>query len=161
MSIGVILFDALMLVTMAAVIASSRRAWRNEHPWFDTDCRVRWSGGYPSWRGWVRVQGVIAPTVFAGGAVIFVVQSTGVHGGAWEAARAIAGLVLFVVLGAGAGVWLFNRPKWLVAPHLRHQPGMVAELLGERCKPTPTPRPRRRRRGPPDAQPRPLPPADG
>jgi hypothetical protein len=159
MTVGVVLFDLFMLVTMAAIVASSRRAWRNEHPWFDTDLPVRWRGGLPSWRGWVRVQGVVAPAVVVIGVLLFVIQSTGVHGGVWEAVRAIAGLGICALLVVGARIWLFNRPKRLVAPHLRHQPGMLAELGGERCQPTPTAQPRRRR-GAPDQEPLPSPPPD-
>lgn len=159
MTVGVILLDLFMVVTMVAIVASSRRAWRNEHPWLDTDLPVRWRGGLPSWRGWVRVQGIVAPVVVVIGVPLVVIQSTGISGGAWEIARAIASIAVCVDLVFGARVWLFNRPKWLVAPHLRHQPGMLAELGGDRCQPTPSPPPRRRRGGP-DQEPLPAPPPD-
>jgi hypothetical protein len=159
MTVGVILFDLFMVATMAAIVASSRRAWRNEHPWLDTDLPVRWRGGLPSWRGWVRVQGIVGPAVVVIAVPLFVIQSTGVSGGAWETVRAIAGLAIGVDLLLGARVWLFNRPKWLVAPHLRHQPGMLAELGGDRCAPSPTPKPWPRR-GRRDQEPLPSPPPD-
>jgi hypothetical protein len=107
------------------------------------------------------VQSVIAPAVFVIAVPLFVVQSTGVHGGAWEVVREIAGLVICAVVVAGAWVWLFNRPKWLVAAHLRHQPGAIAEFFGERVARSPTPQPRRRRRDAADPEPLPAPPPDG
>ena len=36
-------------------------------------------------------------------------------------------------------VILLNRPKRVVAPHHRHQHGLIAELLGKRSAPTPPP----------------------
>lgn len=160
MSVVLLLVDVLMLTATVAVVRSSRMAWRNEHPWLDPDLpRVWWYGGRPSWRGWVRTQSVVAPAVFVVAAPLFVVGSTGVSGGAFETVEAVAGLLLCAIVVVGARVWLFNRPKWLVAPHLRHQPGMLAELGGERCQPTPTPQPRRRR-GLADEKPMPSPPPD-
>jgi hypothetical protein len=159
MTAAAIVLDVLVVLTTAAILVSARRAWRNEQPWLDPDAPRAWTGGLPSWRGWVRVQAVIVPTVFVIAAPLFVIQSTGVGGGAWDTVRAVAGLVICGVLLAGARVWLFNRPRWLVAPHLRHQPGMIAESLGERCAPTPLPR-RPRRRGARDQEALPAPPPD-
>ncbi len=36
-------------------------------------------------------------------------------------------------------VFLFNRPRWAVVPHLRHQHGAIAEWSGQQSAPTPEP----------------------
>jgi hypothetical protein len=60
-----------------------------------------------------------------------------------SAAHAIG--LLFSALAAllavlAATITFFNRPRFLVPPHLRHQPGAIAEWLGEPVRPTEPPR---------------------
>ena len=37
-------------------------------------------------------------------------------------------------------MWFFNRPRWLVAPHLRHHPGLPREIGGKKPRRTPVPK---------------------
>jgi len=52
----------------------------------------------------------------------------------------VFGIAVVANLVALVTIFLLNRPKFLVAPHHRHQKGLLLELLGRRSAPTPPPR---------------------
>jgi hypothetical protein len=144
-TVGVIAFDVMLVTVGVAFALWGRKLWRNELPAVHTDMpSPRWAGNLASWRAWVRVQAFVLPFIMAAGAPVGVLVSTGASGAGVEIVKAVYGVTALAAIVAGVGVWLLNRPKRLVPPHLRHQPGMIAELLGERCRPTPPPGPPKR-----------------
>jgi hypothetical protein len=144
-TVGVIAFDVMLVTFGVAVALWGRKLWRNELPAVHTDMpSPRWAGSLASWRAWVRVQCFVLPFIFAVFAPVGVLLSTGASGVGIEIVKVVYALVALAAIVAGFGVWFLNRPKRLVPPHLRHQPGMIAERLGERCRPTPPPGPRKR-----------------
>jgi hypothetical protein len=146
MTIGAVAFDVMLVTVGVAFVLWARKLWRNESPAVYTDLpSPRWAGSLAAWRGWVRVQCFVLPFIFAVFAPVGVLLSTGASGVGIEIVKVVYALVAVAAIVAGFGVWLLNRPKRLVPPHLRHQPGMIAELLGERCASTPPPSPPKRR----------------
>jgi hypothetical protein len=142
-SLGVIAVDALVVLGVVLQVWWSRKVWRNEAPASHPDIP---SVGWPwwrsdrAWRGWVRMQTFVVPLIVIPLALLFVVDSTGASGLAAGLIDALALLAMIVGAAAAPLVVLFNRPKRLVAPHLRRQPGLIAELLGERPADVPAPR---------------------
>lgn len=135
----VVVFDVLLAVTTAALLRLAPRVWRNEAGLTADVPIATWIWGTAAWRGFVRASTLVFPVCWALVAPAFVLGT--VTGAAWAEAVGLTlggagGLFLFV---GGAAVGLFNRPRWLVAPHLRQQPGMLAELLGAPVPQTPPP----------------------
>lgn len=122
------------------------KAWRNEgnalnpHRPF-----AAWPFGAPLWRGWLRAATVSAFTSVLLG-IWVAIDSSSLNSSAWGiAAGGLLGLV-FAGFTLGASITLFNRPKNLVVPHLRNQPGALAEWQGVEVPPAPPPRLSGRRR---------------
>jgi hypothetical protein len=115
------------------------RMWRNEWNTWDPD-RVAswWPYGGALWRAVLRFSpaGGAAGVLTGLSAFLLSFESDGLYGGGLVLAILALG-VFFVVC---ASIALFNRPKRLVAPHLRDQPGAIGEWLGRPVPPTPPPR---------------------
>jgi hypothetical protein len=135
---GVFYAAALLMATFATV--ALRKGWRNEGP-LDTDKpSLRWPGSLAAWRGHVRCQSVCGPVALLLGTAAVVIDRAGGSADAPHIVAAMVGLpVAILVFVAMPFVYLFNKPKWLVAPHLRHQPGRISEALGDPVRPTPAP----------------------
>ncbi len=133
-------FTVLIALKLPAV-------WRNEHG-FDPDVPPPgWIFDPASWRALVRTYPATVGMMAFG--VPFALLS--VFPDAAPPAMYVTGAatLAFTVLAVSTAV--ANRPKWLVAPHLRHQPGLIAEWGGAPCADTPPPKnapawQRRRRR---------------
>lgn len=114
------------------------KLWRNEggfhsdtpHPW--------WPWGIRLWRASVRAA-PLGCTVFIVGAVIPLtwLVTDELWNGVVTGILAMTGAAIFSL---GLTIILFNRPKRIVAPHHRHQRGLIAELSGKRSSPTPPPK---------------------
>jgi hypothetical protein len=152
MSLLTALALAVCFVAFALWVRFGRRVWRNEWKWAwnPDEVPVWWDHGGPLWRGFVRVSPVCGGLIglLAAAAVLLSFDDPLIYAiGQFVGALAVGGL------GLPACIVLFNRPKTLVAPHLRHQPGALAEWGGAEVLPTEPPRP------PGDASNAPGPPA--
>jgi hypothetical protein len=125
----------VLSVGLAGVaFATLRRVWNNELG-HNPDVPPRWWGfGLALWRGFVRLNPVAGP-MFAGAAVALAAAKWAPE---WLAAPVVLLLgVPFLVVPFS--VVLLGRPKCVIAPHLRHQPGAIREWLGAKVAPTPPP----------------------
>jgi len=116
------MIPAFLAVFMLAMwIAGAPRLWRGES---DVDEPApAWPFGAPAWRGVIRSFIVGPPCialVFAGGAVAELTDAD-------DLGMAIAAFGLLAVVALHVPILLFNRPKALVPPPLRDQPGALRE----------------------------------
>lgn len=121
-----LIFSFLFLGVIYAVVA--RRVWRGESG-LDGDVPPEWwFVGDATWRGVARAYIATGPfvlVVFAGGLIAEFTD-------AYDAGMAVAvGGILLGALVHGSIV-LFNRPHALVPPHLRDEPGALAERRARR-----------------------------
>lgn len=147
MSAGNLIDVAVVLAISFGCAMMLPRIWRGwlieKSLWYQGAWRTRgevmfawWPWGDTSRRGAIR--GFVA-TVFAGWAFAIAIvtgdASAYLHKGAAEAARILAFvfLGLFVVgLIIHFSVMLFNRPKFIVPPPQRNEPGVIAERAARR-----------------------------
>jgi hypothetical protein len=132
MSAGLIVAVTVCLVGFGLSVAVGPWIWRNEWAYaWDPD-----EGG-ALWRGFVRITplggpllglGALAALLFASGSAVL------------YAVGQVVGLAVMAVIALMITVILFNRPRSVVAPHLRTQPGAIGELLGRKVPPTAAPR---------------------
>lgn len=114
------------------------RLWRNELGWNPDRPPAFWVFDLTAWRGLVRAS-ILATPLFLGIAPGYVLDNAGTQGG-FATGLIVVSVLVAVSLGCVAvAVFLFNRPKWAVVPHLRHQSGAIAEWRGKRSAPTPAP----------------------
>jgi hypothetical protein len=114
----------------------ARRLWTNElRRTFDPDVAPSgWIFGDALWRGWFRVAflGYLVVSLFGLAGLLWLVDGETVNlVGGYAAALAVL-LMVFAV-----PIVLLNRPKFLVVPWLRDQPGAIAEWRGAEVPPTP------------------------
>jgi hypothetical protein len=141
-----VFFDVVAIALVAMLVLAAPKLWRNEAgPWTDDSPPPRsWSGWKRSragWRGIVRLLGLAMPLAYVPILLIIVLATLGASGPAFDAvAIVVLGAATVFMVTAMPAVFLFNRPRWLVAPHLRHQPGYIAERFnGTHVEPTPPP----------------------
>ena len=146
MSTGDWLLFAIAGALGLAGLVGIRRLWRRETTFYD---RVPgwWIWSDALWRGFVR-----ALPVGAVGFLMFI--ATGITAAlvpevppsetccgfarpVWAVALILVPFCLIMLLLAT--IVLFNWPAALVPPHLRGQPGLIREWLGDRRKKTPSP----------------------
>ena len=131
--------QAIVLILLLALMfgASLRmlRVWRDSNTSeriFKT-MRSWWFWGDPLLRGWIRALPVgliggwlLVDSMIAAAALATETITSGVGFGILT----LLVIGLFVSLGMVATIMLFNRPRFAVPPHLRDQPGAVAEWRG-------------------------------
>lgn len=126
---------AVLFVVAGSVLMPS--IWRNERGHDPDRPPAMWGFGIVLWRATVRLVPLSVPACLVGVAVVL----TGAGGDESPSpVSLIAGFASLVLLALIFSVALFNRPKSIVAPHLRHQPGALAEWLGQAPAPTPPPK---------------------
>jgi hypothetical protein len=140
MSLPIVLATAVCLGAFALWLRFGRRVWRNEWKWAWNPDQVPdwWDYGGPLWRGFVRISPVSGASL--GLLALAAVLLSFDHPTIYAVGQGVAFLAV-VVLGLAGVIVLFNRPRSLVAPHLRHQPGALAEWRGQEALPTEPPRP--------------------
>jgi hypothetical protein len=140
MSGSLIVAVTICFVAFGLSIAVGPRVWRNEwaYAWNPDE-------GGPLWRGFVRITPLGGPLLGLGGLASLLLKS---GSDALYVVGQVVGFAILVVIVLIVTVILFNRPRWVVAPHLRAQPGAIGELLGRTVPSTAAPRhrPLRRRR---------------
>ena len=123
----------------AAWIWLMPRFWRNERGVHSDTPHPYWPWGVRFWRAAVRT-GPLAGTMFVAAAVLIpaveLVTDEVVRG----IMMGVTAVVVVVIIVCGFTIILFNWPKRFVAPHHRHQRGLVAELVGKPSAPTPPPK---------------------
>ena len=140
----------MIVVATIALGAGSILAWSQAPKLWRHETRI-WDGRAPSWwlwgealfRGWVRslVIGTAAGTamVFALGVMLVVQPDLDNPQSSQESQLEV------VAIGVALGVWilltlmlfsviLFNRPKFVVPPHLRNERGAIQLWLNKRSK---------------------------
>lgn len=139
MSVYEILITGILLLGGLRSAWVLPRIWRNELGWDPDRSPAFWGFDLASWRGLVRCSFLAGP-MFLAAAPGYALDSAGADG-AWAEilvvlSAAVTVPILFVVMPC---VFLFNRPRWAVVPHLRHQHGAIAEWRGKRSASTPEP----------------------
>ena len=124
-----LVFALLFLGVIYVLVA--RKVWGGESG-LDGDVPPDWWFlGAATWRGIARAYVATGPflLLFCAGALAAEVTD------AYDAGMAVsvAGLLLGVLVHAS--IVLFNRPKALVPPHLRDEPGALAERRQRRARP--------------------------
>jgi hypothetical protein len=121
---GLWILTAILGVVLAGTVRTAWRAWRGQSGELDRVLGT-WPFSPASWRGVVRALPVFAlwGTAFFAGGVLARIGEHSVDGvvGAVGAAVFVFGAV------CSAGVILFNRPRFVVPPSRRHEPGLLAE----------------------------------
>lgn len=119
MTVGALVF--VPLSTRGAL-----RLWRDRTRIFD-ETQAWWLWGDPLWRGYVRWL-TVAGLTFAFDLVLIAGLLWGPDA---DATLLVLGIPLLLSMAIavvlGAGIVLFNRPRAAVPPHLRDQPGALAE----------------------------------
>ena len=138
MSAYEVLSVLVMLVFGVLCTRMSPRVWRNEFGWNPDRPASFWPWGRTLWRGFIRVIPLGGPLMLAI-APGYGLDNAGVDGAAATTIVAASVTLGLLILSLCVGAFLFNRPKWAVAPHLRHQQGAVGEWRGRTSEPTPPP----------------------
>lgn len=137
----IVVVYALGLFMIGVSVAWMRQSWSNTGHALHADApRLLWTGSLATWRAHVRWTAFCGPLALILATVAVLIAATGTHGALYDFVMLVllAAVVLLVFVATPA-IWLFNKPKRLVPPHLRHQPGHVAEVLGEPVQLTPAP----------------------
>lgn len=117
----------VMAVLAVAGVLLLPRIWRGDlASTYDDASRDVWLWGEPLRRGFIRGLhlGILGTIV-----LVFLVFTTA-DLEPTESVGPVAGTAVglfFVLLALSGSVVLFNRPRWAVPPHARHQPGAVHE----------------------------------
>jgi hypothetical protein len=122
MTVGALVFVPLCLRGVRSIWREPVRLFAEPFPW--------WVWGAPLWRGYVRGMVAVGAT--------FVTDLVAVMALIWlPGGDAVVIAVVPLLVGSLAvgfvlmlTIVLFNRPRRLVPPYLRDQPGAVAEWLG-------------------------------
>lgn len=142
MTVGDVVVVLIVLAGFGLWLFWIPRWWRNEPAWsYDPDRPPpAWPYGAALWRSGVRTNALAGPVAL----LLAVLYALDASSAGWtRAAFLVAAVPFCAVLGLAVTVVLFNRPRWAVVPHMRHQPGLLAEWRGARAEPTE--RPARRR----------------
>lgn len=141
MSLGFLVLGAVLFASTALILWNAPRVWRNERGMDADSPPANWMWGRPAWRGFVRGVSLVLPLemTLLSLTLLTVAISGGDDAGLSMLSSVLACFTTFVIIAGHGCAGLLNRPKWLVAPHLRHQPGMIAEIFGAPVENTPPP----------------------
>lgn len=122
---AIFLFSALFMAVIFVLVG--RKVWNGESELDGDFPPADWPFGKPSWRGAARSYTAAAPCL-----VLILLAFTAQELLGTETAAGDVALVVGTVLGLGAllivaSITPFNRPRLLVPPHLRSEPGLLAE----------------------------------
>jgi hypothetical protein len=114
------------------------RVWRNDRG-LHTDTPPPGTRAKPWWRAFVRAQPVGAMVFMAIIPPTFLLEFVSEGSTVGIVCRALIGLAGLAAFTLVPAVVLYNRPSFLVAPHHRKLPGLLAERRGEPPPPVPPP----------------------
>lgn len=106
-----------------AYFAVGRKAWRGETAFDGTVPPAWWPFSLPVWRGVGRSFVAVVPFLL----VMFIGGLIAEFSSAEDLGLSIAALGLLGVPFIQAPIVFFNRPRWLVPPHQRDEPGALEE----------------------------------
>jgi hypothetical protein len=114
------------------------KAWRNERGLHTDTAPPSWPWGLAFWRAlcrvWVPLAGSIVIVIPPALVTEFVTE-----GPIFVICNVLFGMVAVLWFAVVPSVMLFNRPRFLVAPHHRALPGWIAERRGAPVPPVPEP----------------------
>jgi hypothetical protein len=114
------------------------RVWRNERG-LHTDTPPPPTRARPWWHALVRVQPVASMVFLLGIPPTFVLEVVAEGSTLGVICRILIGLAGLAAFTLVPAVWFYNEPSFLVAPHHRKLPGLLAERRGEPVPPVPPP----------------------
>ena len=129
-----LLAATICLLAFALLVWRLPLLWRNEIGWESDRPPKWWFLGEAAWRACARLPPVGLAASLTGGAYVM-----SVYLGVAEGLRYALVVPPAIVMVLGWSVFLFNRPKAIVAPHHRAQPGALQEWLGASAPQTPPP----------------------
>jgi hypothetical protein len=121
-----LIFTVLFLGVIFVLVAP--KVWRGESGLDGDSPPEWWFLGDATWRGVAR--GYLASVPFV--LLMFVGGIVAEFTDAYDAGMAIAVLGLLAAAVLNLGIVLFNRPRAVVPPHLRAEPGALAERKARR-----------------------------
>jgi hypothetical protein len=124
--VGAALGIAFAVATLGVWAWTAPRHWRGESRLTGADPPLWFPFSEPVWRGVVRSYVVWAPAIalFVGGSVVAGFSTEG--SAAYNAGMAAASVGLFGGSALHFAILFFNRPRFLVPPGLRDEPGALA-----------------------------------
>ena len=126
----------LAIVVLAGIVGlyvvAIKRVWQGTSEYDPSDPPAWWPFSLPLWRGVARafpVQGACAILVIGGG---IGAEEAGKDSPGYDVGMSVglAGLLGLFLLALP--ITFFNRPRFLVPPHQRDEPGALAEWRRER-----------------------------
>jgi hypothetical protein len=131
--LGAALGSAFAVVTLGVWVWSAPRHWRGESRLKGDDPPLWFPFSEPVWRGVVRSYVVWVPAIalFVGGSVVAALSPE--DSALYDVGMAAASLGLFGGSAIQFGILFFNRPKFLVPPGLRDEPGALAAWRSARA----------------------------
>jgi len=127
---------ALTVVFFAVLVAGYAYAvapvWRGHSELDGSAPAAWWPFGTPLWRGAARafpVQGGCVLLLLGGG---IAADLAGEGSAGYDVAMGIGLIGLLGVIGLALPITFYNRPRFLVPPHQRDEPGAVAEWRAAR-----------------------------
>ena len=130
---------AFSVVVWPFLLYAFPRYWRNARGLHADTPPPGWPLTLATWRAFARVWPVIALSFIVAIPFVFVAQFTKDGSVPFAIAMVVLACVALVWFIAVPAVILFNRPRFLVAPHHRSLPGWLAERRGAPVPPTPEP----------------------
>lgn len=127
MTAWAVLFLLASLFFAVIGAAASRKIWRGESALVPEVTPEWWLLGAGAWRGLTRALPAIVPFGVLTFLAMTVQELVGVETAEGDLALAAAGLVVFAGLLVYLSITLYNRPRFLVPPPVRRQPGLLEE----------------------------------
>jgi hypothetical protein len=115
----------MAVVGLVAVVPQAIRLWRNQGSCFDTAPPV-WPWGPAAWPAFRR--SIVAQVIFVL-PMVMAILAVGLDIGRDECRAAVKATAV-PICAVIVAIAFFNRPKLLVPPHLRTEPGFFKDLLG-------------------------------
>jgi len=132
MEVGPVVGFSVGLVVLGCLVPQWLRLWRHEPSLFDKPV-LYWIWGEAAWRAARRaaVVGMSLGLPFIAACLDLALTASS-RGIVFDVARG-------VIISLSIAIWLvviatgvFNRPKLLVPPHLRDEPNLIRDLMGQK-----------------------------
>jgi hypothetical protein len=132
------IFDWIVFVALAALVVGGslgvRHQWRGGYGVWRAPSW--WVWGEPAFHAWRRIS-LVAVATIAVGNLMFLLAGLGVHesGGVAPWIVVVLTLILLSLFTLATTIAFYNRPRRLVAPHLRREPGIVDAYKNRKRRP--------------------------